>query len=92
MARGAILGGATEATEITVDLLCPGVSIKVRLPANDSPEDTRGFEPVTASGEIPILRAAALVIRGCTAPGTFVAGTGRARKIVLPFECPFSLE
>ncbi len=64
--------------------------MNVRLPASDSePEDARGLLPAIAAGEIPILNAEALVMRGCTDPTAFVAGTGRARNSILPFEVPF---
>jgi hypothetical protein len=69
-------GAAVEATGIAWERLCPGTSIKFFFPANSPVEDCRGR--FISAGLIPILSAAAFVIRGCTAPGIFVAGTGLA--------------
>lgn len=74
---GANAGGAVDATEIVLDLLCPGTSMKICFISSFVGMDL--LESVRSS-LIPWRSAAAFVMRGAISGLAWVAGSARAEK------------
>jgi len=63
LARGAIAGGAVDATAMVSVRLCPGTLAKV-LASSSFVRGERGFDGEWPGGTTPARRAAAFVVRG----------------------------